>query len=180
MNKLKEERSYVEGSLSAAVVAYGKDILLSDEFRKLKDVSHHGENSNYDHVMGVCLIALNMARRHRYKIHVSSLVRAALLHDYCGYDWHVKPHPPHHATKHAHYAAEKAKAEFGLNEIEEDAIRKHMWPLANWFPKYKESWLVTQADKRATWYEWRGKKYFVKEREEIEEALKESLSPSVQ
>ena len=34
-----------------------------------------------------------------------------------------------------------------LNEIEEDAIKKHMWPCTVVPPKYKESYAVTLADK---------------------------------
>jgi uncharacterized protein len=33
-----------------------------------------------------------------------------------------------------------------LNDIEEDIIRKHMWPLTLVPPKYKESFIVSFAD----------------------------------
>ena len=44
-------------------------------------------------------------------------------------------------------ACDNAKKEFGLNKIEEDAIKKHMWPCIVNFPKYKESYIVSFADK---------------------------------
>ena len=37
-----------------------------------------------------------------------------------------------------------------LNKIEQDAILKHMWPLTVFLPKYKVSYIITLADKYAT------------------------------
>lgn len=46
-----------------------------------------------------------------------------------------------------------ALADFKLNQVEEDIIRKHMFPLTRFPPKYKESLLVCIADKICTVYE---------------------------
>ena len=48
---------------------------------------------------------------------------------------------------------------FELNEIEQDIILKHMWPLTVKLPKYKESYIITLADKYATYLE--NKNYIV-------------------
>ena len=40
-----------------------------------------------------------------------------------------------------------ADRDFGLNEIEKDIISKHMFPLTFMPPRYRESVLVTLADK---------------------------------
>ncbi len=37
--------------------------------------------------------------------------------------------------------------DFSINKIEEDIILKHMFPLNIDIPKYRESWIVTVADK---------------------------------
>ena len=42
---------------------------------------------------------------------------------------------------------------FDLNKIEQDAILKHMWPLTPIPPRYKESFIITIADKYATYKE---------------------------
>jgi uncharacterized protein len=44
-------------------------------------------------------------------------------------------------------AVANAKKYFSINEIEEDIIKKHMWPLTLIPPKYKESFIVSFADK---------------------------------
>ena len=40
-----------------------------------------------------------------------------------------------------------ADRDFGLNEVEKDIISKHMFPLTIMPPRYRESVLVTLADK---------------------------------
>ena len=40
-----------------------------------------------------------------------------------------------------------ARRDFELNEIEQDMIRKHMFPLNPVPPKYRESWILCMADK---------------------------------
>lgn len=61
---------------------------------------------------------------------IRSLVRGALWHDYFLYDWHI-PDESHkwHGVTHAGDALKKAMRDFELNEIEQDMIRKHMFPL---------------------------------------------------
>jgi uncharacterized protein len=44
-------------------------------------------------------------------------------------------------------AVANAKKYFSINEIEEDIIKKHMWPLTLIPPKYKESFIISFADK---------------------------------
>ena len=44
-------------------------------------------------------------------------------------------------------AHKNARRDFELNEIEQDMIRKHMFPLNPVPPKYRESWILCMADK---------------------------------
>ena len=64
------------------------------------------------------------------------------------YDWR-RPNAlrGYHPLWHALVACDNAKKEFGLNEVEQDAVKKHMWPCIINFPKYKESYIVSFADK---------------------------------
>ncbi len=127
-------------------------------FQKQKHFVHHGNTSVYTHVMNVAWWAHTLADHLPVKTDLDSVVRSALLHDYFLYDWHDDHgHSPHGFT-HPDTALQNAKEDFDLNHREEDAIRKHMWPLTVIPPKYTEGWLITMADKIATWEETLGKR----------------------
>ena len=89
----------------------------------------------------------------------ASVVRAALLHDFFGYDWRgdvfrrylhrysgIQRIMRMHAFVHGHIAAERAKCVFGLSDEECEAIARHMFPLAA-IPRTRIAWIVTLADK---------------------------------
>ena len=77
-----------------------------------------------------------------------SAARGGLLHDLFLYDWHVKNSSRGlHAFSHPHTAYQNASHCFDLNELEEDIIIKHMWPLTVILPKYPESLVVSMVDK---------------------------------
>lgn len=58
-----------------------------------------------------------------------------------------------HGLAHARTALENASHDFELTPIEKDIIEKHMFPLNIKLPKYRESYLVTIADKICSSYE---------------------------
>ncbi len=66
------------------------DILEHPRFQQLRTFHHHGlDNSVYDHSVAVAKAAYQIARRMRLsEDETASVVRAALLHDFFGYDWH--------------------------------------------------------------------------------------------
>lgn len=140
---------------------YGGDILKSEKFQTEKLTKHHKFSTTYEHSLHVANISLNLVKNKK-NISIPELIRGALLHDYYLYNWHnreEKWHKPH-AYKHPKIAAENAKKDFGITEKEKDIIEKHMWPLTIKFPKYTESWIVTIADKIATFRErWLKKKF---------------------
>jgi uncharacterized protein len=87
-----------------------------------------------------------------FKLDYRSAARGALLHDFFLYDWrnHDAPDLPRekfHGLAHPAIAVANAKKYFSINEIEEDIIKRHMWPLTLVPPKYKESYIVSFADK---------------------------------
>ncbi len=126
-----------------------KDIFEHEEFNLLKDYFHHN-SSIYEHVKEVAYLSYRICKY--LKLDYRSAARGALLHDYFFYDWrdHDEPHlhrEKFHGIEHPKIALSNAKKTFSLNKIEEDIIRKHMWPLTAMPPKYKESFIVSFADK---------------------------------
>lgn len=126
----------------------GKEILASDNMKREKRFIQHANVSTYEHSIGVATMSLTLAAIFRVKVDKVSLVRGALLHDFFLYDWHDKTAMPKaHAYLHPLIAFDNAKKEFKLNAIEKNIIQAHMFPLSIVMPKYRESWIVTMADK---------------------------------
>ena len=114
---------------------------------RLREYDQHGSVSVYAHSLAVARKALELADRHHIQVDRRSLVRGALLHDYFLYDWHVKdPDRPLHGFAHPRIALENARRDYDLNPIEEDIIRRHMFPLTPVPPATREGWLVCLAD----------------------------------
>ena len=72
-----------------------------------------------------------------------SATRAALLHDYFTNKELYNDNSFKRGIKHPQIALYNAKEEFEINEIEENAIISHMFPLSKSIPKFKESWILT-------------------------------------
>lgn len=130
------------------VKKYGDKILRSDGMQKEKKFRQHGEVSVYEHSLMVAILCVKIAAMLPIKTDTKSLVKGALLHDYFLYDWH-EPQKWHrlHGFYHAKRAHANAKRDFILNEIEENMILSHMFPLNLVLPKYKESVILCIADK---------------------------------
>ena len=176
--KLKEERSLVDGDVCDLLLKYGRSILLSEAMQQEKAFVQHGNTTTYEHSINVALTALLIAKARKKPVHIKSLIVGSLLHDYFLYDWHVKPHPKHHATKHGKYALENAERDLGpLNEIEKDMIRKHMFPVGPWFPFLRETRILSVADKKASFLETKKKSgYLMTERTFILNSLENMTS----
>ena len=142
-----------EYKLAKELLTRGSDILLDPKAQQMKNFTQHGNTSVFEHCVSVAKFSLLMAhyleKTLRIKVDRDSLVRAALLHDYFLYDWHDKTVPGHniHGFTHPGTACRNADRDFGLNEVEKDIISKHMFPLTIMPPKYRESVIVTLADK---------------------------------
>ena len=127
---------------------YGNDILSSNVVLEEKNYLQHGNVSVYEHSLKVCYLAVKISLIFNMDVDMRALVRGALLHDFFLYDWHIpergrKPHAWNHAT----VAYKNAKKEFDLGKIEKDIILKHMFPINISLPKYRESLIVSIADK---------------------------------
>lgn len=121
---------------------------LNSRFNELKQYIQHGSTSVYEHCVNVACLSLWICEKTRIKVNKYSLVKGALLHDYFLYDWHV-PDKTHmlHGFTHPSVAFKNASKSFELSNIEKDIIIKHMFPLTPVPPHFKESWIVTIADK---------------------------------
>ena len=124
------------------------DLVRTPEVQKMKQFHHHGTMTCYNHSMFVAYLSFSLARKWGWDVDWRSLVRGALLHDYFLYNWreHNDDHRLH-GFYHARRAMENAERDFGLNPIEANIIHRHMFPLNPTPPKYKESVVVTCADK---------------------------------
>ena len=142
-----------EYKLAKELFTRGRDILLDPKAQQMKNFTQHGTTTVFEHCVSVAKFSLLMAyyleRTMKIKVDRDSLVRAALLHDYFLYDWHDKTIPGHniHGFTHPRTAMLNADRDFGLNAVEKDIISKHMFPLTFMPPRYRESVLVTLADK---------------------------------
>ncbi len=122
-----------------------EDLLELDEVKRLDEYFQHCNTSRLQHCLNVAYYSYLMARA--FNFDYRSAARAGMLHDLFWYDWRVEKTPQLHAFYHPKNALENAEKIAELNNIERDAIVKHMWPLTLSFPRYKESYIVTLSDK---------------------------------
>ena len=126
-----------------------KDILMNNEFNKLKDIKHHGI-TRYDHSMRVAYYTYVVTKR--LKLDYEKATIGALLHDFFT-DEVASMNGIQKLRKHPEYALINAKKYYDLSPMEEDIIKTHMFPVTFIPPKYLESWLVDIIDDIASIYE---------------------------
>ena len=136
------------------IKALAGDILGSDRFEKAKHIPHHGSVSVARHSLETARLALRICRRLKKKgIYPDErdVVRSALLHDigmtrervFGSVSW-IK------AYTHPREGALIAEEEFGANEAQRNAIRRHMWPICVVPPAHLTGWIVLAADKECS------------------------------
>ncbi len=135
-----------ENSTAVQYMDCVEEIFKSDKLKKLDNFEQHNHTSRLQHSINVSYYSFLWSRK--LGLDYRSAARAGLVHDMYFYDWR-KPNAlrGYHPLWHALVACDNAKKEFGLNEVEQDAVKKHMWPCIINFPKYKESYIVSFADK---------------------------------
>ena len=124
------------------------DLLNNPIVEQMKNFRHHYNTSCYEHCIEVSYWSYVFCRKH--DLDYKSIARASLLHDLFLYDWRhsSKKLGGWHAFIHPKIALENASKICTLNEKEQDIILNHMWPVTFFcFPKYKETYIVTFADK---------------------------------
>ncbi|MCL2593282.1 MAG: HD domain-containing protein [Defluviitaleaceae bacterium] len=132
-----------------------EDLLCTKEIQALADFNQHLKTTRLDHSINVSYYSYVMAKK--LNLDYVSAARAGLLHDLFFYDWKIyKKSKFSHAMDHPTQALENAKKITKLNEIEEDAIENHMWPVSKKTPIFKESHIVSMVDKYCACLEFAG------------------------
>mgnify|MGYP004652486735 FL=1 len=120
------------------------DIKNHPEFLKLKDEFHHGI-SRYEHSLRVSKMVYKMTKT--LNLNYEGATRAALLHDFF-FNADVKEYNAQKTLQiHPLYACLNASLYFKLDKMQENMIKSHMFPVFLEMPKYKESLVLTIADK---------------------------------
>ena len=138
-----------EVTIAALLYRYGADIFCSEGMLSERSYMQHGNISCYEHSVAVAAMSIRIMYYFHVQVDVRSMVRGALLHDYFLYDWHVpcEDRKGLHGFTHAGCALRNAERDFELSGRERDIIEKHMFPMNPGLPRYKESVIVTLADK---------------------------------
>ena len=120
----------------------------SEKFAECKQFIQHGAVSVYEHSVAVAQTSFAIAEIFKLS-DKRSLIRAALLHDFFLYDWHVPERMwSFHGWTHPVTAANNARLYFNVTDKEWSLIRTHMWPFTLLHPpKYREGWIICLADK---------------------------------
>ena len=145
-----ERRRAIEARVAAAAARLEKE----GRYTATRRCIQHGKVSVYAHCVSVADTACVLAETLHLRVNERALIRGALLHDYFLYDWHDKDAAHKwHGFHHAAVALKNASKDFELTDIEMDIIAKHMFPLNIKLPRYKESYIVSLADKICSSYE---------------------------
>jgi uncharacterized protein len=142
---------------------YAKEILENDIYNECKKLFSHGGIRIYDHSISVARMAFSFVERSK-TIDKRAVVRAALLHDFFLYEWHIWGwRYVKHGWVHPKIAANKSRVHFGISDKEYSAIKTHMWPWTPFaIPRSREAWAISLADKIVAVTEalfFRGKRY---------------------
>ena len=121
-----------------------------NKYRKLKSITHHG-NNRLDHINRVSKLSFHVSKL--LKLDYVSCTRGAMLHDFFTSDDLKRKKYSKFLKEHPRIAIDNSKNYFKLNEIEEDIILSHMFPLVKGKPKYAESKVVCVTDKLVSIYE---------------------------
>ena len=127
-----------------------KEFEENSEFKKLSENIHHGL-TRLEHVNRVARWSFFASKV--LKLDTKSVTRGALLHDFFTSEDINRENYNEFLKEHPLIALENSKKYFEINEIEEDIISKHMYPITRKKPKYKESILVSLVDKAVSCYE---------------------------
>ncbi len=132
----------------AAFTACVRPLLAEPMVQQLRQYNQHtAGTTRYDHCMAVAYFSFTICRR--FGLDYTAAARGGLLHDLYLENW---PGSEGSALcrwrSHPAAALENARR-YGLSCKEEDIIVKHMWPLTITLPRYKESYIVSCADKMA-------------------------------
>ena len=123
-----------------------KDIVTNEEFMKLQNEVHHS-TTRFNHSLRVAYEVYTKLKDNNENY--VDATRAALLHDFF-FDDDLSSSQNDRLNNHPLIALENAKKYFDINELQENIILSHMYPLSYCLPRFKESWIVSLMDKKVT------------------------------
>ena len=121
-----------------------------NKYREMKSITHHG-NNRLAHVNRVAKMSFYISKK--LNLDYISCTRGAMLHDFFVKEDINKKKYGKFLKNHPLIALENSKKYFDINELEEDIIKTHMYPVTNIKPNYKESNIVCICDKIISIYE---------------------------
>ena len=121
------------------------DLLSDPSVQSMEHLSQHVDVSCLQHSIFVSYVSYRACKALGWNYEEAA--RGGLLHDLFLYDWRTEPHEGLHGFSHPKAALKNAEQRFSLTDREKDIIVKHMWPLTLRLPRFKESFLVSGADK---------------------------------
>jgi len=141
-NEENKKMSYIKDKEYKRIV---KDILRNNEFKKLYNIEHHGI-SRWEHLVKISYHSYVIAKK--LNLDYKSVARGALLHDfYLDGDERSSSKKFFDTFTHPKRALKTSMNNFDINEMEQNIIISHMYPIYPIMPKYKESILVNLVDK---------------------------------
>ncbi len=117
---------------------------------EMKEYTHHGIR-RYDHCFRVAYHTYKVTKF--LKLNYVSATKAAMLHDFYTNELDDEKSKIKRYRTHPKYAVENSKKYFNINEMEEDIIKRHMFPITLTPPRYLESWIVDIVDDITSLYE---------------------------
>ncbi|HBB05271.1 MAG TPA: phosphohydrolase [Firmicutes bacterium] len=131
------------------------EFLENPHYQQIDKFIAHGDWTVLDHSLNVASLCYEIGKRKGLELDYRSLIRAAMLHDFYCYDWHL-PHKGKrlHGFRHPGFAIKEASKYFELSPFEKKLIHVHMFPLTFWrFPLSKEARLLVKCDHISALYE---------------------------
>lgn len=129
---------------------YMDELLADEKIKQMSNFIQHGDTTCLMHCKTVAYYSIAFVSKFNIQVDRRSLIRGALLHDYFLYDWHHQRLGNLHGFHHPKIALKNAMRDYELTKIEMDIIRKHMFPLTIYLPKYRETVIVCLMDKYCT------------------------------
>lgn len=146
MKKQKREEELLQ-----SVRELGAEILDSERFRAAEAIPHHLVGNVARHSLNVAKESCRIAEwlnRHGAQVDVKDAVCGSLLHDIGMTEAEVFRSPSwKKAYTHPERGAAVARDEYRATAVQEDAIRRHMWPICIVPPRHAVGWIITAADK---------------------------------
>ena len=131
-----------------------EDLINHPVVLEMKDYPHHCTTSCYQHCLNVAYYNYKICKR--FGLDAKAAARAGMVHDLFLYDWRLHAEltkDRFHAMTHPKVALNNAKNHFELNELEQEIILKHMWPLTVVPPKSWEAFIISMTDKYCGFFE---------------------------